>query len=102
MEQQTPQAQQQGQQVQVKVSDEALKGVYSNMVQIGHTGEEFILDFMNLFPPQGQLVSRVIISPSHMKRIVAALQDNVKRYEEQFGAIQAGSAPDQKVGFRTE
>lgn len=99
-EQQVPA--QQGQQIQVKAPDEVLKGAYANMVQIGHTQEEFILDFMNLFPPAGILTSRVIISPSHMKRIVAALEDNLKRYEEQFGKIASTQGPEHKVGFRTE
>ena len=91
-----------GQQLQVKVTDEVLKGVYANMAQVGHTPEEFILDFMNLFPPAGIITSRVIISPGHMKRIAAALADNIKRYEEQFGTIKASEAPSQKIGFRTE
>jgi hypothetical protein len=90
------------QNMQVKVSDEVLKGVFANMVQVGHTAEEFILDFMNLFPPQGVLTSRVVVTPQHMKRIVAALEDNLKKYEEQFGKVEAGSAPSQNIGFRTE
>jgi hypothetical protein len=94
--------QEQGQQLQVKVTDEVLKGAYANMVQVGHTGEEFILDFMNLFPPAGIITSRVIVSPGHIKRIALALADNIKRYEEQFGTIKPGEAPDHKIGFRTE
>jgi hypothetical protein len=90
------------QQIQVKATDEALKGLYSNMVQVGHTAEEFVLDFMNLFPPTGVLNARVIVSPSHAKRLVAALQDNLKKYEEQYGTISLAVVPDQKIGFRTE
>ncbi len=93
---------QQQQQIQVKVTDEVLKGVYANMVQVSHTPEEFLLDFMNLFPPSGILTSRVIVSPAHMKRILAALQENLKRYEDQFGSIKSSDAPAHQVGFRTE
>jgi hypothetical protein len=50
----------QEQQVQIKVTDEVLKGAYANMVQVAHTQEEFILDFMNLFPPSGILNARVV------------------------------------------
>lgn len=97
------QNQPQGQQLQVKVNDDVLKGVFANMVQIGHTPEEFILDFMNLFPPAGILTSRVVVTPQHMKRIVEALQDNLKKYEDQFGKIQAGQGPQaHNIGFRTE
>ena len=44
--------------MQVKATDEVLKGVYANMVQVGHTPEEFILDFMNMFPPTGIITSQ--------------------------------------------
>lgn len=100
-EQQLPQQQQQGQ-MQVKISDETLKGAYANMVQVAHTPEEFVLDFMNLFPPAGSVVSRIFVSPAHMKRLVAAMQDNIKKYEEQFGAIKASEGPNHQFGFRTE
>lgn len=92
------------QEVQLKISDEVLKGVYANMAQIGYTssGEEFILDFINLVPPAGIVSSRVIVSPQHMKRILNALEDNLKRYEEAFGKIEAGQSPTPSLGFRTE
>lgn len=97
------QAQQPSQgQIQIKASDEKLAGVYANMVQVGHTQEEFVLDFMNVFPPAGTLVSRVVVSPQHFKRIVAAFQDNLKKYEEQFEPIKATQMPEHRVGFRTE
>jgi hypothetical protein len=89
-------------QMQVKISDETLKGVYANMVQVGHTPEEFVLDFMNLFPPTGVVSARVLMSPSHIKRFVSALSENIKRYEEQFGEIKVADQPQQKIGFRTE
>ena len=90
------------QQIQVKADDKILKGQYANMVQVGHTGEEFVLDFMNLLPPVPQMVARIIVSPSHFKRLTAAMQDNVKRYEEQFGTISLAVVPDQNFKFKTE
>ncbi|MDR3642308.1 MAG: DUF3467 domain-containing protein [Candidatus Doudnabacteria bacterium] len=92
----------QGQQIQVKISDEVLKGVYANMVQVGHGPEEFILDFMNIFPPSGIISARVILSPGHMKRVVAAMEENLKNYEKQFGQIKMSEQPEHKIGFRTE
>src|SRR6185437_10977565 len=76
-----------GQQIQVKISDEVLKGVYSNKAQIGHTSEEFVMDFMSIMPPAGIVNARVIVSPSHFKRLLAAMQDNLKKYEDQYGTI---------------
>lgn len=98
------------QQLQVKVSDEVLKGVYSNMVQIGHTQEEFILDFLNIFPPAGSAVARVMVSPAHAKRLASALVENIKKYEEQFGEVKLNvgqavptinTTSDHKFGFDT-
>lgn len=80
-------------QVRIKISDEVLRGVYANQMVVTHTKEEFILDFMNLFPPEGVVNARVIISPGHMKRILKALDGNLKSYEEKFGPVEEASAP---------
>lgn len=96
------QPKEQPQQIQVKVTDEVLKGVYANMVQVGHGPEEFVLDFMNIFPPSGIVSARVILSPGHMKRLIAAMQDNLKNFEQQFGSIKPSDQPEHKIGFRTE
>ena len=90
---------QNAQQLQIKVRDEELKGAYSNLMQILHTKEEFILDFFLNAPPQGILAARVMVSPGHAKRIAQALTENVKKYEEKFGAIKEGEAPENKIGF---
>lgn len=87
------------QQIQLKASDETLRGRYANAVQISHTKEEVVFDFLSLMPPQGQLVSRMIVSPGHAKRFLTALQDNLGKYEKQFGALSAEPAPPQDFGF---
>ena len=82
--------------VEIKISDDELKGRYSNLLRITHTREEFILDFINLVPPQGMVVARIVTSPGHLKRIIAALQQNLERYEATFGTIL--EAPDPTSG----
>ena len=77
----------------VKISDDDLKGHYSNLLRVTHTREEFILDFLSAVPPQAVLTSRLITSPGHLKRIVRALQDNLERYEKNFGEIREAPAP---------
>ena len=57
----------------VKISDDELKGRYSNLLRIAHTREEFILDFINLLPPQGTGAARIMTSPGHTERIIGAL-----------------------------
>lgn len=90
------------QQVQIKADDATLKGAYANMMQVSHTQEEFVLDFMSFLPPQAMLTSRVVTSPGHLKRIIAALTDNLKKYEGQFGAVKASEAPENTFGFKAE
>jgi hypothetical protein len=96
------QAQNPGQQVQIKASDEKLAGQYANMMQVSHTREEFVLDFVNVLPPSGQLVSRILVSPAHAKRILAALEENVKKYEAQFKKIEGTDSDKPLFGFKTE
>jgi len=85
--------------IQIKINDEKLKGEYSNLVQILHQKEEFILDFFSVFPPAGTLNSRVVLSPGHFKRMVNAMTQNLKLYEEKFGTIAEVDTPEQKIGF---
>lgn len=87
--------------IPIKASDEDLKGKYANAMQVSHGSDEFTLDFFNLTPPQGQLVSRIITSPGHMKRILSALQENLQKYEDKFGAIKEANAPKSEPGFNT-
>ena len=79
--------------VEIKISDDELKGRYSNLLRITHTREEFILDFINLVPPQGVVCARIVTSPGHMKRIVRALAANLERYEESHGPIAEAQDP---------
>ena len=92
----------QGQQIDIKATDEKLAGIYANMMQVSHNKEEFIFDFVSLFPPSGQLVSRVLVSPAHAKRMMQALQENIERYESQFEKIDAVQDNKQQFGFKTE
>ena len=87
----------QGTTLPVKLTDEVLGGVYSNSMQVSHTREEFVLDFMSIFPPAGKVNARVIISPGHMKRIILALQENLRRYETQFGPIVQAPEPPARI-----
>jgi hypothetical protein len=86
--------------ISVQVSPEVLKGVYANQAQVAHTGEEFVMDFFTVVPPAGTLSARVVLSPSHFKRLSRAMEDNLKKYEEQYGTISLAVVPDQKIEFK--
>jgi hypothetical protein len=87
------------QEIKVRFPEQLQGGNYSNVMNIIHTKEEFVMDFMMLVPPVGTVTSRIIMSPGHMKRMVAALQENIKRYEGKFGEIKIAQEPKGKIGF---
>ena len=79
----------------VQIPESVLPGVYANQMVVSHTREEFLLDFVNLFPPGGVVTARVILSPGHLKRMIRALGENLERYEAAFGPlIEAEPPPD--------
>jgi hypothetical protein len=63
-------------------------------MMVSHTREEFVIDFLNLFPPQGVVNARVIVSPGHLKRMIRALRENLSRYETRHGPIIEAAAPE--------
>jgi len=93
----------QQQKINIKIDDSVMKGSYANAMGISHSKEEFVLDFMNIYPWQraGIVTSRVITSPGHMKRIFKALEENIKKYEQKFGKIEEAKGPE-GIGFKTE
>ncbi len=75
------------QDMQIQVAPEVQGGRYANQMIVTHTQEEFIMDFILASHPVAVLNSRVLVSPSHAKRIILVLQDNIARYESVFGEI---------------
>jgi hypothetical protein len=86
--------------IDIKVDEHIALGQYSNLAAIRHTKEEFIFDFAFVFPdgPMGKLVSRIILSPAHVKRFMGALEENLKKYEGNFGPTTPADVPP-SVGF---
>jgi hypothetical protein len=80
----------QGPRVQLQIDEPIAQGLYTNFVLINHTENEFVLDFAYLQPqnPTAKVRARIISSPRHTKRLLAALKKNVERYEERFGTIE--------------
>ena len=76
-------------QLQISVTPDVAQGKYANLAIIGHSQSEFILDFASVMPGQksANVVSRVILAPEHAKRLLGALQENIVRYEREFGQI---------------
>ncbi|MDE2314753.1 MAG: DUF3467 domain-containing protein [Elusimicrobia bacterium] len=92
-------------QLQIEIDEPTARGVYANLALITHSETEFVLDFLFLQPqnPKAKVLTRIVSSPVHAKRLLWALKDNIEKFESRFGAIAAGEpapAGGQKpVGF---
>src|SRR6187399_1110301 len=76
-------------QINIELSEEIAEGIYSNLAMIAHSNSEFVIDFIRLMPgvPKAKVKSRIVITPEHAKRLLAALKDNIDKYETSFGPI---------------
>lgn len=82
-------------QLQIQLPPDIAHGSYVNLTLVNHTETEFILDFIYVQPlePRAAVRSRIISSPKHAKRLLAALQDNVARYEARWGPVDSDTKP---------
>ncbi|MEY3597657.1 MAG: hypothetical protein RL521_79 [Bacteroidota bacterium] len=76
--------------ISIELTEENAQGKYSNLAVITHSPAEFIVDFISMMPglPKAKVVSRIILTPQHAKRLHRALQDNLQKFEAQHGKIQ--------------
>jgi len=90
-------------QISIELNEETAQGIYSNLAVITHSSSEFVVDFVRIMPgiPKAQVKSRIILTPEHAKRLVAALQDNISKYESVHGHIKEvkGSGPVMPLSF---
>lgn len=90
-------------QISIELSEETGQGTYSNLAVITHSASEFVIDFVRIMPgvPKAQVKSRIIVTPEHAKRLVAALEDNIAKYESVHGKIKEvkGSGPAMPLNF---
>ncbi|GAB4363917.1 MAG: hypothetical protein Kow0042_02130 [Calditrichia bacterium] len=103
MEQETKKSNVQ-QQINIELSPEQAEGIYSNLALITHSPAEFVIDFTRIMPgvPKTKVYARVVMTPQHAKSLLRALEDNIKKYEEQYGEIKLyGTHGSQKsFGFQ--
>ncbi|MDY0020845.1 MAG: DUF3467 domain-containing protein [Anaerolineae bacterium] len=67
----------------------SLDPVYANVVLIAHSPSEIIVDFSQAMPnqPQVRIKSRVVMTPLNAKLFMRALQENLGKYEANYGEI---------------
>ena len=82
-------------QLNIELPEEVAEGTYSNLAIISHSNSEFVIDFVRLLPnvPKAKVKSRIILTPQHAKRLLRALNENVKKFEAQHGSIKEADHP---------
>jgi hypothetical protein len=82
-------------QVQIEIDPVTANGAFVNMALVNHTDTEFTLDLIYVQPqaPKATVRARAITTPKHMKRLLAAIGDNLSKYEARFGVIDLGDTP---------
>ena len=88
-------------QVNIELSEEIAEGIYSNFAIIAHSNQEFIVDFVRLMPgiPKAKVKARIVLTPQHAKRLMKALAENIKKFEQQFGTVEDQEAIPYPMGF---
>lgn len=81
--------QKQQNQLEIDLNHEVAQGTYANLAIIAHSTSEFIIDFVRLMPgvPKPEVKSRIIMTPENAKRLMLALQDNIRKFEQDNGVI---------------
>lgn len=90
------------QQLEIDLSREVAQGTYANLAIIAHSTSEFIVDFVRLMPgvQKPEVKSRIILTPENTKRLMLALQDNIRKFEQDNGVIRlAGNEPVFPIGL---
>ncbi len=88
-------------QINIELDEKIAEGTYSNLAIINHSVSEFVLDFVSIMPgtPKSKVKSRIILTPQHAKRLVKALNENVKRFENAHGEIKDYEQPPIPLNF---
>jgi hypothetical protein len=91
------------QQLQIELGEKEAEGIYSNLAIITHSPAEFIIDFTRVTPgvPRARVLSRIIMTPQHLKLLLNAMKENLDRYESQYGEIRVDGQGEHPFGFRT-
>jgi len=90
--------------INMELGEKEAEGIYANMAMITHSPSEFIIDFARLMPgsAKSKVQARIIMTPQNLKSFQKALQDNIKKYEDQYGAIPAYQKEETSIGFQRE
>ena len=95
------------QRLNLEIGEAEAEGIYSNMALIAHSPNEIIIDFARIMPgaQKTKVHARIVMTPAHAKILLKTLEDNIKKFEKQFGEIKIHGGPDsmhaKNIGFES-
>ncbi|UCD16599.1 MAG: DUF3467 domain-containing protein [Candidatus Zixiibacteriota bacterium] len=95
------------QRLNIEIGEKEAEGIYANLAMIAHSPTEIIMDYARIMPgsPKTRVQARIIMTPAHAKMLLKTLDENLKKYEKQFGEIKIHGGPDalhaKSIGFES-
>jgi hypothetical protein len=84
----------------ITMEDAGVLSQYANFFAVSAAPEEVVLDFGNTVradPSRVRVQSRVVLSPANAKRMLMAIGQTVKAYEDRYGTIEVrGRVPSDR------
>ena len=88
--------------LEIHADDDIARGVYSNFIIGNFTETEMAFDFIFVHPQasKAKVLSRVILSPIHARRLFNMLGRQLQAYEQRFGPVpdRSGVVPTPTTG----
>jgi len=85
---------------EIKIADNIPGAEYANAMQVNHNRDEFHMMFLNILGSSGRVGGKIITSPGHYKRMIAAMTENLTKYEKEYGEIKESAGPEKEIGFK--
>ena len=78
----------------IDLPEDMVDGIYSNLAVVNHSDYEFVIDFISVMPAvsNARVKSRIVLNPIHAKKLLTALEENIKNYESKSGKIEDTSS----------
>jgi hypothetical protein len=70
-----------------RVPDAVGRGVFSTGAIVMHGAHDFVIDFVQSLAPPRRVVARVALPPTVVPLFVSALQENLRKYNQNFGPV---------------
>ncbi|MSR57304.1 MAG: DUF3467 domain-containing protein [Planctomycetaceae bacterium] len=70
-----------------RIPDAVGRGVFSTGAIVMHGAHDFVIDFVQSLAAPRRVVARVALPPTVVPLFVAALQENLRKYNQNFGPV---------------